>query len=143
VRYALPTELATVKTSVMSLNPFGTGASRLGTALAEQVKLAAAKSGAAARNASGNQLQAADIRNLLQRVDLEVRPMKFGWFGRARLGNAFKWKLQEEGFTPAAADELTQAVLLHLLRPAPAAPSAPIKPNRAMRRREAAAAKRR
>jgi hypothetical protein len=78
-----------------------------------------------------------DVQRLLLKVDQDVRPLKLGWLGRARLANAFKWRLREGGLAQDAVDELTQLVLTHLTRPALAGDQVPMKPNRAMRRRTA------
>ncbi|HVZ47052.1 MAG TPA: hypothetical protein VHA82_24805 [Ramlibacter sp.] len=49
---------------------------------------------------------------------------KLGWFGRARLGNAFKWELTELGYSTEFVDFATEAVVVHLSRKA-SAPAAP------------------
>jgi hypothetical protein len=99
---------------------------KLGGELAEQ--LAAAQSKKTAR------APAVELQHFLHRVDTEVRPLGLGWLGRARLANAFKWKLRETGLAADVVDELTQLMLTRLSGSTDVTP-APIRPNRAMRRR--------
>lgn len=48
---------------------------------------------------------------------------KLGWLGKARLGNAFRWELDEAGYSAEFVEFATEAVVVHLARktPAPAA----------------------
>jgi hypothetical protein len=39
---------------------------------------------------------------------------KLGWIGKARLANAFKWRLKESGYSAAFVDLATEAVVVHL-----------------------------
>lgn len=68
-----------------------------------------------------------ELESFLQRVAREVGPRKLNLFKRAKLLNAFKWRLREHGLSASEADELTQMVLFQLygshkkiLAPAPA-----------------------
>ncbi|MGH7172694.1 MAG: tetratricopeptide repeat protein, partial [Gemmataceae bacterium] len=55
-----------------------------------------------------------DLRKFLQRVARETGPLKLNLFKRAKLLNAFKWRLLERGVDRKTADELTELVLLQL-----------------------------
>jgi hypothetical protein len=72
---------------------------------------------APASKAEGRQTQSLDrergkaLHVLLTGVDRDARPLQLGFFRRAKLGNAFKWRLLEHGVDPALADELTRLVL--------------------------------
>jgi len=47
---------------------------------------------------------------------------KLGWLGKARLGNAFRWELADQGYSKEFVDFATEAVIIHLSRKsAPAA----------------------
>jgi len=49
---------------------------------------------------------------------------KLGWFGKARLGNAFRWELDELGYTGEFVEFATEAVVVHLARKGPMQPAA-------------------
>lgn len=55
-----------------------------------------------------------DVQRFRQRIAHEAHPLKLNLFKRAKLLNSFKWRLREHGFDPAAADELTQVLLMQL-----------------------------
>jgi hypothetical protein len=38
---------------------------------------------------------------------------RLGWFGKAKLGNAFRWELVELGYTKEFVDLATEAVVVH------------------------------
>ncbi|MGH7122313.1 MAG: tetratricopeptide repeat-containing sulfotransferase family protein, partial [Acetobacteraceae bacterium] len=73
-----------------------------------------------AQAASGGQRKkpsAADqkaVQAFLRKVDREARPLGLNMFKRAKLANAFKWRLLEKGAEPEKVDELTQMLLLQL-----------------------------
>jgi hypothetical protein len=46
---------------------------------------------------------------------------RLGWFGKARLGNAFRWQLDELGYSGEFVDFATEAVVVHLSRKGAAA----------------------
>lgn len=60
---------------------------------------------------------------ILRRADREVRPLKLNFFKRAKFANSFKWKLIECGVDGKAADEATQALIMHLSIPSRSTPS--------------------
>jgi hypothetical protein len=41
---------------------------------------------------------------------------RVGWFGKARLGNHFRWALAELGYTKEFVDFATEAVVVHISR---------------------------
>jgi hypothetical protein len=47
---------------------------------------------------------------------------RLGWVGKARLGNSFRWELQEMGYQKDFVDFATEAVVVHLSRKAKAGP---------------------
>ena len=78
----------------MPLRWFDTSeAAAAGAALAEHWALPPAKP--ARSNAQSQPAQA--LQELLRRADREVRPLQLNFFKRAKLANAFKWKLLEKG----------------------------------------------
>jgi len=48
------------------------------------------------------------IMNDLESFQKEV---KLGWIGKARLGNAFRWKLTERGYSKQFVEALTEGVI--------------------------------
>ena len=54
------------------------------------------------------------LQRFLQRVDQAVSPLKLNVFKRAKLANAFKWRLLEKGVEQELVDELTQALVLRM-----------------------------
>jgi tetratricopeptide (TPR) repeat protein len=101
-------------------------ATDVGTSLADGVVLQTAP-GAGTNNAGRRTGQRPEpqrfLQKFLQQVDREARSLKLGIFSRARLANAFKWRLLEKGIEPQLVDELTQALVLRLtaIRSEPAA----------------------
>lgn len=87
-------------------------AAEMGVALANEfVPTAGSKSPGRAKGG-------ADLQWFLQRVDQQAAPLKLGWLGRAKLANAFKWRLREAGVDLPTIDELTHVLLLRLSAPA-------------------------
>jgi hypothetical protein len=56
---------------------------------------------------------------LFQRAAEFSRAKRLGVYGRAKLGNAFKWKLTDLGYTQAFADTATHELILSLSRSRP------------------------
>lgn len=44
---------------------------------------------------------------------------RLGWVGKARLGNAFRWSLQEMGYQKDFVDFATEAIVVHVSKKAP------------------------
>ena len=55
-----------------------------------------------------------EVPRFRRRIAQEAGSLKLNLFKRAKLLNAFKWRLLELGFDPKAADELTQVLLMQL-----------------------------
>jgi Flp pilus assembly protein TadD len=55
-----------------------------------------------------------DIQAFSNLVAREVRSLKLNFFKRARLLNAFKWRLREHGIEHSAADQYTELLLMQL-----------------------------
>jgi tetratricopeptide (TPR) repeat protein len=90
-------------------------AARIGVALADQYAPQPEIAGA------GNQAEM--LRQIFLRADREVRNLRLNFYKKAKFANSFKWRLQENGVDRAVADEVTQALLLHLSsKPAPVGP---------------------
>jgi tetratricopeptide (TPR) repeat protein len=85
-------------------------AAEVGTSLADQL----ATSSPAERRKAGRQTPAQKLQTFVAQVDREVIPMQLGMFRRAKLARSFKWRLLDNGFEPALADELTQLLLMRL-----------------------------
>ncbi len=86
--------------------------SELGASLAANFIDTAPEKSARKRNKGAG--RDAQIQRFLAQVDREAMPLKLGLFGRAKLANAFKWHLLENGFEPEVVDELTRMLLLRL-----------------------------
>jgi tetratricopeptide (TPR) repeat protein len=54
------------------------------------------------------------LREILARTDHPARAADLNFYKRAKLANSFKWRLIESGVERAAADEITQALVLNL-----------------------------
>ncbi len=52
------------------------------------------------------------LTKLAQQVEQFRRTHKLNVFKKAQLGNAFKWKLRDAGYTQAYVDELTEWLML-------------------------------
>ena len=50
---------------------------------------------------------------------------KMGWLGRARLGNHFRWALEEMGYTKDFVGFATEALVIHISRKQPIKPGQP------------------
>ncbi len=58
--------------------------------------------------------EAGAVRELLERADRQVRTLQLNFYKKVKFANSFKWRLIENGVEPAVADEVTQALVLHL-----------------------------
>jgi Flp pilus assembly protein TadD len=85
-------------------------AANAGIALADSLTTSTApRSATAARNEEAGALQ-----ELLQGADREVRTLRLNFYKKAKFANSFKWRLIENGVESEVADEVTQALVLHL-----------------------------
>src|SRR5271165_3324119 len=80
-------------------------ASELGNALAEQF---------AAQTAVSSADRGKPVQELLRYADGDNRTSRLNMFKRAKLANAFKWRLLEKGIEKNFADEVTHKLVLHL-----------------------------
>jgi len=85
-------------------------AAKAGVALADSLTPSAPpRSAKAARKE-----EASALRELLERADRQVRILRLNFYKKAKFANSFKWRLIENGVEPEVADEVTQALVLHL-----------------------------
>lgn len=61
---------------------------------------------------------------LMQAVEFQ-RNHKLGMFGKAKLGNEFKWQLKELGYTQKFIDVATEGLMVYITRGAPPSDSTP------------------
>lgn len=86
----------------------------IGTTLADSLRPEAGHGLPANRDPRLLPIHQRAVDAFLRRVTREVAPLKLGFLRRAKLLNAFKWRLREHGFDRSEADELTQMVLFQL-----------------------------
>jgi tetratricopeptide (TPR) repeat protein len=86
-------------------------ATEIGIALADQY---VGSSTSVKKKAHTNQL--AVMQEILRRADHEVRPVRLNLYKKAKFANSFKWRLLEKGIDKKIADEVTQALVMHLSR---------------------------
>lgn len=61
-----------------------------------------------------NRKPADALRDFLQRAEREVRAVRLNFYKKAKLANAFKWRLLEKGVAGTTAAEVTQTLVMHL-----------------------------
>src|SRR6185437_12147138 len=54
------------------------------------------------------------LRDFLQRAQREVSAVPLNFYKKAKLANAFKWRLLEKGVAQTTASEVTQTLVMHL-----------------------------
>ena len=54
------------------------------------------------------------VKSLLKRAELQARSLPLNFYKKAKLANAFKWRLMERGVEPAVAADVTQTLVMHL-----------------------------
>jgi tetratricopeptide (TPR) repeat protein len=87
----------------------GSEAAEIGASLADEF---APRTSSAQGSAPGRPSRS--MEQLLQRADSELRPLQLNFYKKAKLANAFKWRLIENGVPREIADDVTQALVLHL-----------------------------
>jgi tetratricopeptide (TPR) repeat protein len=88
----------------------------VGTALADQYESGAVSRVARRGGGKGTKnAKTTALEDFLQRADLQVRTLRLNVYKRAKLANSFKWRLLEKGIEKDVADEVTQALVLHLM----------------------------
>jgi tetratricopeptide (TPR) repeat protein len=66
------------------------------------------------RTAVRQQKHSAALRECLQRADREMGAASLNFYKKAKLANAFKWRLLEKGVANTVAAEVTQTLVMHL-----------------------------
>jgi tetratricopeptide (TPR) repeat protein len=89
----------------------GREAAEIGVALADQF---APRSDSAGTQRSRQDNDAESMKQLLRRVDSEVRPLQLNFYKKAKFANSFKWRLIENGVAKETADDVTQSLVMHL-----------------------------
>jgi Flp pilus assembly protein TadD len=85
-------------------------AANAGVALADSLAPSTAPHSAKA----ARKKEAGALQELLQRADREVWTLRLNFYKKAKFANSFKWRLIENGMERKVADEVTQALILHL-----------------------------
>jgi tetratricopeptide (TPR) repeat protein len=89
-------------------------AAKIGVELADQFAPQQESPAAPLGNQSAPRKQGAEVHEILQRVDREVRSLRLNFYKKAKFANSFKWRLLENGVEKTLADEVTQRLILHL-----------------------------
>lgn len=63
------------------------------------------------------------MEDLVAKVGAFQAEHRLGWYGKAKLGNAFRWELVELGYTKEFVELATEAVILHAAKGKSAASS--------------------
>ncbi|MFI4895199.1 MAG: sulfotransferase [Steroidobacterales bacterium] len=92
-------------------------AAAIGAALADQFapKAGAGSNGRDRKGGAAAGTRTGAVQDFLRRAEREVRNLRLNFFKRAKLANSFKWRLLENGAEQQTADDVTQALLMHLL----------------------------
>ncbi len=106
----------TGKRVIMLLGWFDTReASNIGTRLADQFASHALSSSTLERKRlSPHGKQGDALREFLQRAERIVHASALNFYKKAKLANAFKWRLLEKGVESAIATEVTESLVMHL-----------------------------
>jgi hypothetical protein len=51
------------------------------------------------------------LEHIMKDLDDFQQQAQLGWIGKARLGNAFRWKLTDRGFSKQFAEALTEGII--------------------------------
>jgi tetratricopeptide (TPR) repeat protein len=86
----------------------------IGVALADQFALQTRPDPATRTNKTPARDLDSVLRDLFERADREVRPLRLNFFKKAQFANSFKWRLIENDIQKEIADEVTQRLVLHL-----------------------------
>jgi hypothetical protein len=54
------------------------------------------------------------LEHIMDDVEAFQKEVQLGWIGKARLGNAFRWKLAERGYSKQFVEALTAGVIKHV-----------------------------
>jgi tetratricopeptide (TPR) repeat protein len=90
------------------------GAAEIGVELADQFAPASNAVAEIREKKPGAKGSDDPLKDLFGRADREVRPLRLNFFKKAKLANAFKWRLLENGIDKDAADAVTERLVVHL-----------------------------
>jgi hypothetical protein len=71
-------------------------------------------------------LSAKKLEHIVGLVAAQTHGLKFNFYKRARLANAFKWRLIENGIGRKVADEVTQALVMNMATSRKQPPRTPV-----------------
>lgn len=54
------------------------------------------------------------VEHIMTDIEVFQKEMRLGWIGKARLGNAFRWKLTDRGYSAHFAEALTEGIVRHI-----------------------------
>lgn len=54
------------------------------------------------------------LQTVMDDLDTQQLPTKIGWFRKARLGNIFRWRLVDLGYSNGFVEALTEGLITHL-----------------------------
>lgn len=54
------------------------------------------------------------LEHVIDDLDAFHKEMQLGWIGKARLGNAFRWKLADRGYSKQFVEALTEGIIKHI-----------------------------
>lgn len=54
------------------------------------------------------------LEHIMSDLDAFQEEMQLGWIGKARLGNAFRWKLSDRGYSKQFVEALTEGIVRHI-----------------------------
>jgi hypothetical protein len=80
------------------------------------------------KRVSENRLTKVLEDTLAQAVEFQQKH-RLGMFGKAKLGNEFRWQLKEMGYTEKFIDVATEGLMVYITRGSTAAPSQGKQPN--------------
>ena len=70
--------------------------------------------GAAAHVSSGSRSVGRYLQGILDRLNREIRVLRFNFYKWVKFANSFKWRLMENGVEKAVAGQVTHSLLLRL-----------------------------
>lgn len=54
------------------------------------------------------------LEHIMTDIEAFQKEAKLGWIGKARLGNTFRWKLAERGYSKQFVEALTEGIIKHI-----------------------------
>jgi tetratricopeptide (TPR) repeat protein len=89
-------------------------ATEVGIALADHFAAQSATGAVSKRGSRQHARKTDPLRSLLEWADREARSLPLNFYRKARLANAFKWRLVEKGLEAAVAADVTHTLVTHL-----------------------------